>query len=199
MVAHPLRREIREVQSLQRRDDICQLASAVGQPRVPAQCPAGRDERDEIAVPHLTRDERRDRRPCPIPLLLREVHIVEEQDEGAARSRVDADVGRIVEAARLGPGSHAVRRRSADGLEQLDGLRLAFVADFKVGCREIGDRLALAIDDHCIDDDEVGSGAEGRWLRRLLPRKPDGEHDRTRAPSMAIASTRQPVPAACSP
>ena len=69
----------------------------LGQPRVPAQCPRGRDERHEIAALRLVVQELLDGLLRALTLFLRQVHIVEEDHERATLVRLRADVRRVAD------------------------------------------------------------------------------------------------------
>ena len=74
----------------------------LGQPRVPAQCPRGRDKRHEVAALRLVVQELLDGLLRALALILRQVHVVEEDDERSALVRLYADVRRIARRPRAG-------------------------------------------------------------------------------------------------
>ena len=144
---------------------------------MPAQRVAGRDERHQIAVLELAVNEAGERGLGAIAFGRRQVEVVEEEHEGARRPGVDPGVGAVAEASR-----RALRlaryRGGADGLEERDRLRPAFVLDLEIGGGEIADRLAVLADDDGVDDDQVGAGAKSGLSRRplrLLGAEPGGE------------------------
>ena len=134
---------------------------------MPAQRVAGRDERHQIAVLELAVNEAGERGLGAIAFGRRQVEVVEEEHEGARRPGVNPGVGAVAEASR-----RALRlaryRGGADGLEERDRLRPAFVLDLEIRGGEIADRLAVLADDDGVNDDQVGAGAKGGLSRRPL-------------------------------
>ena len=108
VVADALVGDLWKIAAAERRQHLQQVLTAIGKPCVPPQAPARSDERDQIARRGLVFEEPADRLLRALTLLLRQVHVVEEQHERAHRTRLTADVRRITVGAAHG---NAVGRR----------------------------------------------------------------------------------------
>ena len=146
-----------------------QPRAIVGRPRVEPAASARRDERHGVLIADRLVDELAERLPRRGRLLPRQVHVVEDQDEGAAGNAAGRD--RVVRDAALGRRARGDRRRRGgrqlDGLELRDRLRRAVLEDGEVRAREARHRLALLVEHHDVDRHEIDAGfeARGRLLR----------------------------------
>ena len=190
VVAHLLGRRVGQVEAAQAGDDAGQLGPPVGHPRVPAQRRAGRDQRHEIAGLQLALQELGERHLGAVAFGLGQVDVVEEQHEGPAGAASAAGVGAVGVAAR-GDRAGGRRRRRVDGTVWNSETACARPSSrtSKSAAVRFGHRLAGLVDDHGVDDDEVGAGPEGRLIggRRLLRHDGGRQHRRAGQPEGGAA------------
>ena len=126
--------------------------------------PARRDERHPVALAGALLEEARDRRLRLVGPQRRDVHVVEEDDEGPAA----ALLGRRVEGdLRRGRRRRGRLLRQDHRLEGRDRLGDPVLGDREVLAREVPDDTALLVGHHGVHDDLLDLGGEGGGLRRL--------------------------------
>ena len=167
VVADALGGDVRQVGPAQRRQDLHQLGAPLGQPRVPAQCPRGRDERHEVAALRLVVQELLDGLLRALALIRRQVHVVEEDDERTTLVRLDADVRRVA----IRPLRRPIGLRRLRGdhrLKDLNALPAAFLRHDEVARLEVRHGLAFPVEHHDIDGHQLRFRAKRRRLQRFV-------------------------------
>ena len=134
---------------------------------MPAKAAGRGDERHEIAGLRFPFEKPLDGRLGALTLLMRQVHIIEKDDERALWTGLRADIGRVAVTAldRL-PGAWRLAARH-NRLKELHGLRASVFGECEVRLRQIAHRIAMLVDNHDVDRHELGLGSKRRRLSFL--------------------------------
>ena len=170
VVADLVGRPLEDAPPLQAGEDLEERRASLGQAGRPGRPLRRPDERDPIPRSDSPLEEPRDRAASLLRLRRLQVSLVEDDDEAALLARGGLGVGdRARRCGRFGRGAEELHG-PVNGLERRDDLGRAVFEHRELGRAQAHDGHALAVRDHHIHGDDLGSrGIRGlRVLRRHL-------------------------------